>query len=84
MLEAGLDLRGLRVGVIVSGGTLISRSISQPGFYSGVFPFMANRDWERNAALVRHLDEWRGRLRTYFNLIATFTLGRRAADGPTR
>lgn len=50
-------------GVIVSGGTLISRSINQPGFYSGVFPFMPNRDWERNAALVRHLDELRARLR---------------------
>jgi UDP-3-O-[3-hydroxymyristoyl] glucosamine N-acyltransferase len=50
-------------GVIVSGGTLISRSISQPGFYSGVFPFMPNRDWERNAAVVRHLDDLRTRLR---------------------
>ena len=50
-------------GVIVSGGTLISRSISRPGFYSGVFPFMPNRDWERNAALVRHLDDLRNRLR---------------------
>lgn len=50
-------------GVVVSGGTLISRSISKPGFYSGVFPFMLNRDWERNAAVVRHLDELRARLR---------------------
>jgi UDP-3-O-[3-hydroxymyristoyl] glucosamine N-acyltransferase len=50
-------------GVIVSGGTLISRSISEPGFYSGVFPFMPNREWERNAAVVRHLDELRARLR---------------------
>jgi UDP-3-O-[3-hydroxymyristoyl] glucosamine N-acyltransferase len=50
-------------GVIVSGGTLISRSISEPGFYSGVFPFMPNRQWERNAALLRHLDELRDRLR---------------------
>lgn len=49
--------------VIVSGGTLISRSIATPGFYSGVFPFMPNRDWERNAALVRHLRELRDRLR---------------------
>jgi UDP-3-O-[3-hydroxymyristoyl] glucosamine N-acyltransferase len=49
--------------VIVSGGTLISRSIAKPGFYSGVFPFMPNRDWERNAALVRHLTELRARLR---------------------
>jgi UDP-3-O-[3-hydroxymyristoyl] glucosamine N-acyltransferase len=50
-------------GVIVSGGTLISRSITAPGFYSGVFPFMSNRDWERNAAVVRHLDDLRARLR---------------------
>ena len=49
--------------VIVSGGTLISRSINEPGFYSGVFPFMPNREWERNAALVRHLRELRERLR---------------------
>lgn len=49
--------------VIVSGGTLISRSITEPGFYSGVYPFQPNRDWERNAAVVRHLDELRTRLR---------------------
>ncbi len=49
--------------VVVSGGTLISRSITKPGFYSGVFPFMQNRDWERNAAIVRHLHELRARLR---------------------
>jgi UDP-3-O-[3-hydroxymyristoyl] glucosamine N-acyltransferase len=49
--------------VVVSGGTLISRSINEPGFYSGVFPFMSNRDWERNAAVVRHLRELRERLR---------------------
>ncbi|HXF46054.1 MAG TPA: UDP-3-O-(3-hydroxymyristoyl)glucosamine N-acyltransferase [Burkholderiaceae bacterium] len=49
--------------VIVSGGTLISRSITEPGFYSGVFPFMPNREWERNAALVRHLRELRERIR---------------------
>jgi UDP-3-O-[3-hydroxymyristoyl] glucosamine N-acyltransferase len=50
-------------GTIVSGGTLISRSITEPGFYSGVFPFMPNREWERNAALVRHLRELRDRIR---------------------
>ena len=49
--------------VVVSGGTLISRSINETGFYSGVFPFMVNRDWERNAAVVRHLRELRERLR---------------------
>src|SRR5882672_5535525 len=50
-------------GVIVSAGTLISRSISEPGFYTGVFPFMRNREWEHNAAALRHLDELRDRVR---------------------
>jgi UDP-3-O-[3-hydroxymyristoyl] glucosamine N-acyltransferase len=59
-------------GVIVSGGTLISRSIGEAGFYSGVFPHMSNREWERNAAVVRHLDELRTRLRR---------LERQLADG---
>ena len=50
--------------VVVSGGTLISRSINEPGFYSGVFPFMVNREWERNAAVVRHLRDLRDRVRS--------------------
>jgi UDP-3-O-[3-hydroxymyristoyl] glucosamine N-acyltransferase len=57
--------------VTVSGGTLISRSINEPGFYSGVFPFMTNRDWERNAAIVRHLRELRERLRALENRLGS-------------
>jgi hypothetical protein len=41
----------------------VSRSLAQPDFYTGVFPIMRNRDWERNAALVRHLVELRDRIR---------------------
>jgi UDP-3-O-[3-hydroxymyristoyl] glucosamine N-acyltransferase len=62
---------GLCDNVIVSGGTLISRSINEPGFYSGVFPFMSNRDWERNAALVRHLRELRERIRNLENRLGS-------------
>jgi UDP-3-O-[3-hydroxymyristoyl] glucosamine N-acyltransferase len=54
---------------VISGGTLISRSIGEAGFYSGVFPFMPNRQWERNAAIVRHLDELRTRVRQLERLI---------------
>jgi UDP-3-O-[3-hydroxymyristoyl] glucosamine N-acyltransferase len=53
----------IAAGTVVSAGTLISRSIREPGFYTGVFPSMPNREWERNAALVRHLTEMRTRLR---------------------
>jgi UDP-3-O-[3-hydroxymyristoyl] glucosamine N-acyltransferase len=68
-------------GVIVSGGTLISRSITQPGFYSGVFPSMPNRDWERNAAVVRHLDDLRTRLR---RIEAQLRLSSGLPDGDTQ
>ena len=50
-------------GTIVGAGTLVSRSLTQADFYTGVFPMMRNRDWERNAALVRHLVELRDRIR---------------------
>ncbi len=50
-------------GTVVGAGTLVSRSIAEADFYTGVFPIMRNRDWERNAALVRHLVELRDRIR---------------------
>jgi UDP-3-O-[3-hydroxymyristoyl] glucosamine N-acyltransferase len=50
-------------GCVISSGTLVSRSIREPGFYTGFFPLMTNRDWERNAAVLRQLDELRDRIR---------------------
>ncbi len=49
--------------VTISAMSLVTRSIRQPGFYSGVFPLMDNADWERSAALLRQLPQWRMRLR---------------------
>lgn len=43
--------------------TLISKSITKPAFYSGIFPSMENADWERAAAVVRQLPDMRRRLR---------------------
>ena len=48
---------------VIAGATAITRDIRQAGFYTGIYPFMSNRDWERSAALVRHLDELRERIR---------------------
>ena len=50
-------------GTIIGAGTLVSRSLAEADFYTGVFPIMRNRDWERNAVLVRHLVELRERIR---------------------
>jgi len=56
-------------GVNVSAGTLISRSIHQPGTYTGVFPFDRNASWARNAALLRHLSELADRVRALEELL---------------
>ncbi|HEX2831136.1 MAG TPA: UDP-3-O-(3-hydroxymyristoyl)glucosamine N-acyltransferase [Burkholderiales bacterium] len=48
--------------VHISGHTSITKSIDQPGVYSGVYPFETNREWRRNAAQVRHLAEIARRL----------------------
>jgi UDP-3-O-[3-hydroxymyristoyl] glucosamine N-acyltransferase len=50
--------------VHISGHTSITKSIDQPGVYSGVYPFETNREWRRNAAQVRHLAEIARRLAT--------------------
>jgi len=50
--------------VTISAMSLVTRSIRQPGFYSGVFPLMDNADWERAGAIIRNLPDWRTRWRT--------------------
>lgn len=49
--------------VVISAMSLVTRSIGKPGFYTGVFPLMENRDWERSGVLVRQLPQMRQRLR---------------------
>ena len=49
--------------VHISAATVITRSIKQPGQYSGVFPFDDNAAWEKNAATLRQLHALRDRLR---------------------
>lgn len=42
--------------VEISAKTLVTKTISVPGTYSGGYPFEANSSWRRNAAQIRHLD----------------------------
>lgn len=42
--------------VNISAATLITKSIDRPGTYTGAMPFEAHRDWQKNAARMRHLD----------------------------
>jgi UDP-3-O-[3-hydroxymyristoyl] glucosamine N-acyltransferase len=49
--------------VHVTAATVITRSIREPGRYSGLFPFDHNAAWEKNAATLRQLHTLRERLR---------------------
>jgi UDP-3-O-[3-hydroxymyristoyl] glucosamine N-acyltransferase len=49
--------------VHISAATVVTRSITQPGLYSGVFPIDDNASWEKNAATLRQLYTLRSRLR---------------------
>jgi UDP-3-O-[3-hydroxymyristoyl] glucosamine N-acyltransferase len=49
--------------VHITAATVVSRSITRPGQYSGMFPFDDNASWEKNAATLRQLYALRERLR---------------------
>jgi UDP-3-O-[3-hydroxymyristoyl] glucosamine N-acyltransferase len=49
--------------VHITAATVVSRSILQPGQYSGAFPFDDNASWEKNAATLRRLFDLRERVR---------------------
>jgi len=49
--------------VVISAASVVMRSITQPGQYSGVFPIDDNASWEKNAATLRQLHALRERLR---------------------
>ncbi len=47
----------------ISAGTLIMKSLDQPGTYTGVYPFSTHQRWLRNAAHLRQLDDLAQRVR---------------------
>lgn len=50
--------------VHISAASVVTRSIHQPGHYSGVFPLDDNASWEKNAATLKQLHRLRERLKT--------------------
>lgn len=49
--------------VNISAATVVTRSIHQPGLYTGMFPIDDNAAWEKNAASLKQLGRLRERLR---------------------
>lgn len=42
----------------IGGGTLVSKSIKKAGHYASSFPLSSAKDWVKNAAHLRRLDDW--------------------------
>ena len=53
--------------VVVSAGTLVSKSITRPGVYTASLPVQPHADWVRNFSHLRHLDALAGRVRSLEN-----------------
>jgi UDP-3-O-[3-hydroxymyristoyl] glucosamine N-acyltransferase len=49
--------------VHISAATTVTRSISQPGNYTGLFPIDDNASWEKNAASLKQLHKLRERIK---------------------
>jgi UDP-3-O-[3-hydroxymyristoyl] glucosamine N-acyltransferase len=49
--------------VHISASTTVTRSITEPGLYTGMFPIDKNSDWEKNAVTLRQLHKLRERIR---------------------
>ena len=59
--------------VHVSSGSMVSRSINQPGQYTGFYPLATNAEWEKSAAIVRNLGAMRSRMRELEKTVALLT-----------
>lgn len=49
--------------VNISAASVVTRSIRQPGHYTGMFPIDDNASWEKNAASLKQLHSLRDRIR---------------------
>ncbi|QOY92837.1 UDP-3-O-(3-hydroxymyristoyl)glucosamine N-acyltransferase [Massilia sp. UMI-21] len=72
---AAMVLGHLEIGdnVHISSGSMVSRSVLEPGQYTGFYPLAKNAEWERSAAIVRNLASMRAKIRTLEKTIKTLT-----------
>ena len=66
MIGGGVGIAGhIRIcdGAIIGGFSLVERSVTEPGFYTGAWPLQPHAQWERTAATLKRLPELRQRLR---------------------
>lgn len=66
MIGGGVGVAGhLQIcdGAVIGGFSLVERSVTEPGFYTGAWPLQGHADWERTAATLKQLPRLRQRLR---------------------
>jgi UDP-3-O-[3-hydroxymyristoyl] glucosamine N-acyltransferase len=59
--------------VHISSGSLVTRSISEAGQYTGFYPLAKNADWEKTAVVVRNLGTMREKIRTLEKTVKSLT-----------
>ncbi|RJG00869.1 UDP-3-O-(3-hydroxymyristoyl)glucosamine N-acyltransferase [Noviherbaspirillum sedimenti] len=59
--------------VTISSGSLVPRSITEPGFYTGIYPLAKNAEWEKSAAIVRNLPAMREKIRELEKIIKSLS-----------
>lgn len=59
--------------VHISSGSQVTRSILEPGQYTGIYPLAKNAEWEKSAAIVRNLTAMREKIRALEKTIKLLT-----------
>ena len=55
--------------VNISVGTLVTKSITEPGTYTSSIPCLPHREWLKNAAQLHHLNELAERVKQLEQII---------------
>lgn len=83
LIGGGVGFAGhLDIGdnVSFSGQSLVTRSFTEPGYYSGGLPAVSNQEWKRCIARMRHLDDMARRLRALEDALRGDDLGPQPHD----
>ncbi|GEK08699.1 UDP-3-O-(3-hydroxymyristoyl)glucosamine N-acyltransferase [Pseudoalteromonas sp. McH1-7] len=50
-------------GVVITGMSMVTKSITQPGIYSSGLPHQTNKEWRKSIAHLRNLSDFKSRLK---------------------
>lgn len=59
--------------VHVSAGSLVPRSLGEPGQYTGIYPLAKHTEWEKSAVMVRNLPSMREKIRELEKIIKSLS-----------